>query len=333
SATIKATIIDFSDVEAVTGKVVDAGNAEHSIGFTFADDLYTSIFPTTPESPIGIYRAEITGTDENGFSSTASKTFEVVHNYFIGITVNPATATPGQQVQATGTVRRDDGTVPEETSIILKLPDGTEQQTSLDTATGSYSLTFQAPGHDGNYEVQAIFNANNGVAYTIKTTLVVATPASDAGSTSGGGSRGLRGLGPSAGPGSSVGGTTSTSTSSTAPSSPAASSASQGEGAADGGAITGGPTGVAGTGSGAGKITGAAVSGVGRAASLFSLSALRTGRFWWTVFALVFLITVLIALGRRGQFHNEIEVEEEASKEQNGLSDWDNYLENLSKRR
>ncbi|MEM4263287.1 MAG: hypothetical protein QW666_00115 [Candidatus Woesearchaeota archaeon] len=172
---VNAKIIDISGVDSAS-----ATFGTDTIALSNTGDDYTGKFAIDASTALGNYTFTVDAKDTNGYTSSASDTFEVIEGYVITINV-PASVTPGASVSVTGSVVRDDGVIPSG-SVLIEY-DGGNATVALD-ASGTFSHTFIAPSTEGNYAVKVKYETERFVYSRQKTYGVVS------GSGSSGASRG-----------------------------------------------------------------------------------------------------------------------------------------------
>ncbi|MCH7658784.1 MAG: hypothetical protein IIB05_10760, partial [Bacteroidetes bacterium] len=160
------------------------------LNVTNSGDLYSSTIQTTLANALGNYTLTINANDTLGNDGTLADVFTLVQGYIVTLNLNPNSVTEGNNVDATGTVTLDDGSLAPESQLTLFLPSGSVNVT---ITNGTYSHSF-IESNAGTYEITSSIVSSEGFNHTTSQSLTVnakagSSSSSSSSSSSGGGDK------------------------------------------------------------------------------------------------------------------------------------------------
>ena len=171
---ITANITDYSSVASVSFSITDADTNLINLIPTQAGDFYTAILATTALSAAGTYNLVINALDTIGNPSSATASFDVNYTYIVNLALNPASTTPGNTVDVSGTALFDNSSFIPEQNITLTLPTG---EVDVALVNGTFQTSY-VPVADGTYTITAsVTDLLTGTLYSSSQTLTVSTAA------------------------------------------------------------------------------------------------------------------------------------------------------------
>ncbi|MFO8016014.1 MAG: hypothetical protein R6U32_02835 [Candidatus Woesearchaeota archaeon] len=174
--TINSTITDISGVDddSVRAVMKDPANRTFNVSMSRAGDTdnYAGSFPTDENSPTGNYTATVHAADNSGNEGSGDNLYRVTYAYELSLALDPNPAETGEEVEASGTVLYDNGSLVPEEFITLSLPD-TTMDAVIDNSTGGFSHIFEAPDVEGGHETTAQITAGNGFTFSAAANLTV----------------------------------------------------------------------------------------------------------------------------------------------------------------